>query len=240
MLFQSINFNQSEALKAGGNGSAFFEGNTEQMVKITRAEFVQSQKTGTIGLEFDVINKNEQKGHFTLWYQKADGSYIEGSFRTLQSIMGVVSVQTLTPVNMLISKYDFNRKEVVQVDCINAKELIGQIFVGLFIKNFEIYNNKKRQKTELYVAFNQNRQTYREMNAKMPAQDIEYLTQRMLEKSAKNEKDVDAKLKQTTYILQSYDTNTFSQQEAVNAIYQKNVAEQQILQQSPIEKDIPF
>lgn len=217
MLFQSINFNQSEALKAGGNGSTFFEGNTEQIVKITRAEFVQSQKTGTIGLEFDVINKDKQKGYFTLWYQKADGSYIEGCFRTLQSIMGVVSVQTLTPTNMLIYKYDFSKKEMVQVNCINAKELIGQIFVGLFIKNFEIYNNEKRQKTELYVAFNQNRQTYREMNAKMPAQDIEYLTQRMLEKSARNEKDVDDKLKQTTYSQPSYYTNPFTQPEVINA-----------------------
>ncbi len=182
-MFQPIRFSQAEAIKANGGNNTFFEGNTEQLVKITRAEFVTA-KTGTLGIEFDVINRDKLKGYFSIWYQKADGSQNEYSHRMLQSLMGVTGVEVINPVAMTVPKYDFDTKETISVNCPNAAELIGKVFVGLFANSYEAYDGKLRTKTELYAALTQQRQTAREFFAGKPAQDVDGLIKSMLERSA--------------------------------------------------------
>ena len=182
-MFQPIRFSQAEAIKANGGNNTFFEGNTEQLVKITRAEFVTA-KTGTLGIEFDVINRDKLKGYFSIWYQKADGSQNEYSHRMLQSLMGVTGVEVINPVSMAVPKYNFETKETVNVNCPNAAELIGKVFVGLFANSYEAYDGKLRTKTELYAALTQQRQTARELFAGKPAHDVEDLKKSMLERSA--------------------------------------------------------
>lgn len=246
MNFQPIHFNQSEALKAGGNGN-FFAGNSEQLVKITRAEFVKSQ-TGSQGISFDVVNKDKQRGYFSYYYQRADGSVNEVAHRQLQALMGVCGVTVLTPTQMTVEKYDQNSKAMIQVNCINAKELIGKKFVGLFIDEFEVYNGEKRKKTELYVAFNENRQSYREMNAQQPPNDIEHLTQTMLKKSVDSELKVDNELSRNQGYDQTpdwangqgYQPFAQGQQNAYTPQQNGYPQPQGNLQPSPADDDIPF
>lgn len=176
MNFQPIRFDQAEALKSGGNND-FFEPNSEQRVKITRAEFVTTS-TGSESLIIDVINNDKKRGFFALNYGSNEFAY-----RHLQSLMGVCGVTDLTPTQMTVPKYDVNTKQIINVACINAKELIGKVFVGLFVTKYSFYQGAIKQKTELYVPFNTNRQTYNEMVDNLPAQEIERLKPMMLNTS---------------------------------------------------------
>lgn len=189
MNFKPVHFSAEEAGKAGLT-SVFFQGNSEQYVKITRAEFIESKNTGAQGIEFDVVNKEGQKGYFTLWHIKSDGSANEYTMRTLQSLMGVCGVQKLTPAEMEVPKYDTQRKDTVPTRCINAQELIGKTFVGLFVETYNLYNGEERTKTELFAAYNRERKSYREMNAGTAAQDIEAAFDAMVKKSAKSKADL--------------------------------------------------
>ena len=190
MNFQPIHFNANEAEKAGAT-SAFFPGNSEQHVKITRAEFIISNNTGAQGIEFDVINKDGQKGYFTLWHLKGDGSANEYSMRTLQSLMGVCGVQTLTPARLTVPKYDYTQKDTIKTPCINAQELLGKDFIGLFVETYSLYNGEEKVKTELFAAYNRERKSYREINAGTSAEDIDAALDAMLKKSAKSKADVE-------------------------------------------------
>lgn len=194
MNFPTIQLNETAALKANTGGGQFFEGNSEQLVKIMRAEFVVSPKTGTTGMGFDVFNKDGQKGYFTLWFMKQDGSYIEGFYNQLQSIMAVTGVTTLTPTQASIDKYDATTKTVVPTQMMVANELMGKHFTGLFIDEFEIYNGEKQKKTQLFAAFNQKRQTLQEQKDQSAPKQIEVQMERLIGYSLKSEKEVDAQM----------------------------------------------
>lgn len=189
MNFQPIAFNKEEALKAGGTGGAFIEGNTEQLVKITRAEFVQSKKSGTTGIEFDVVNADNQKAYFTIWYQKADGTLIEGFHRQLLNLMAITGVQNLTPTQATLPKYDHDARKELPTPMYVAQELIGKHFVGLFIAEYQVYNGEKKQKIQLFRQYNQKRQTYQEQLDGQSPKDIdsskEYMIKRSMELEAK-------------------------------------------------------
>ncbi|WP_230656954.1 hypothetical protein [Psychrobacter sp. I-STPA10] len=219
MNIQPIVFNKEEALKAGGNGGAFFEGNTEQLVKIARAEFVTSKNTGGIGIEFDVFNKDGQKGYFTLWYQRADGSHIEGFYRTLQAIMGLCGATTLTPVQATIEKWDFNANKALPTPMIVANELMNKYFTGLFINTFELYDGNKKKKMELYRPFNQKRQSLQEQYDQAPPKEIEVLKDLMIKKSLEMEAEVDSKLAQPTGF--NNNQRQHQQQQSNNVTYQR-------------------
>ena len=118
MNYQTIRFDQQEAEKSAS--SNYIPGNTAQRVKIDRAEFITSPKTGAQGIEFDVHTKDGQKGYFTIWHLKGDGSANEYSWRLLQSLMGVCGVQTLTPTSVAVPKYNAQTKNTEQTACINA------------------------------------------------------------------------------------------------------------------------
>lgn len=189
MNYQPIRFDQQEAEKAGT--STFIPGNTAQHVKITRAEFVTSQNTGAQGIEFDVITRDGQKAYFTLWHLKADGSANEYSWRLLQSLMGVCGVQTLTPTSVTVPKYNAQTKNTEQTACINAQELLGKNFVGLFVETWSYYNHEVKPKIELFAAYTNERKSYREHNAGVPAQDINDAMEAMLRKSQKSKTDAE-------------------------------------------------
>ncbi len=194
MNFPTIQLNETAALKANTGGGQFFDGNSEQLVKIGRAEFVVSSNTGTTGMAFDVFNKDGQKGYFTLWFMKQDGSYIEGFYNQLQSIMAVTGVTTLTPTQANIDKYDAAAGKVVPTQMTVANELMGKHFTGLFIDEFEIYNGEKRKKTQLFAAFNQKRQTLQEQKDQSAPQQIEVQMERLIGYSQKSEKEVGAQM----------------------------------------------
>lgn len=195
MNFPTIQLNETAALKANTGGGQFFDGNSEQSVKIGRAEFVVSNNTGTTGIAFDVFNKDGQKGYFTLWFMKQDGSYIDGFYNQLQSIMAVTGVTTLTPTQGNFDKYDFDAGRVVTTPMTVAQELMGKYFVGLFIDEFEVYKGEKRKKTQLFAAFNQKRQTLQEQKDQSAPQQIEIQKERMIEYSSKSEAAADNTLR---------------------------------------------
>ena len=201
--YQTITFNAADAEKAGA-ASNFIPGNTEQLVVIDRAEFVTSKNTGAQGIEIDVHNRDKQKAYFTIWHLKGDGSANEYSMRLLQSLMGVTGVQTLTPGNAEVPKYDYDRKETVKTNCINARELLGKQFVGLFLETHDTYQGKEKTKIELFAAYNRERQSYREANAGMPAADIEDATAAMLKKSEKS-KEAAERAMQNSWQPPAYD-----------------------------------
>ena len=201
MNFPTIQLNETAALKANTGGGQFFDGNSEQLVKIARAEFVVSAKTGTTGMGFDVFNADGQKGYFTLWFMKQDGSYIEGFYNQLQSIMAVTGVTTLTPTKANIDKYDAATKSVTPTQMTVANELMGKHFTGLFIDEFEVYNGEKRKKTQLFAAFNQKRQTLQEQKDQSAAQQIGVQMERLIGYSLKSEKKSMLKWVATTKVV---------------------------------------
>ena len=195
MNFPTIQLNEAIALKANTGGGMFFDGNTEQLVKINRAEFVVSSNTGATGIEFDVFNAEGQKGYFTLWFMRQDGSFIDFSYGKLQSIMAVTGVTTLTPTQATINKYDFGSSKEVPTPMTVANELMGKYFTGLFINEFEVYQGEKKIKTQLFAAFNQKRQTLQEQKDQSQPHSIEAQKERMLDYSAKSEAKADDSLR---------------------------------------------
>lgn len=195
MNFPTIQLNETAALKANTGGGAFFDGNSEQLVKIGRAEYVVSPNTGTTGMAFDVFNKDGQKGYFTLWFLKTNGEYIEGFFNQLQSIMAVTGVTTLTPTQANIEKWDIAAGKNVPTQMTVANELMGKHFTGIFINEFEIYNGEKKTKTQLFAAFNQKRQSLQEQKDQSAPQQIEVQKERMMIYSSNSEKKADDELR---------------------------------------------
>ncbi|WP_314776399.1 hypothetical protein [Cardiobacterium hominis] len=189
MNYQTIRFDQQEAEKTAS--SNYIPGNTAQTVKIDRAEFVTSPKTGAQGIEFDVHTRDGQKAYFTIWHLKSDGSANEYSWRLLQSLMGVCGVQTLTPTMTAVPKYNAQTKNTEQTSCINAQELLGKNFFGLFVETWSYYNNEVKPKIELFGVYTLERKSYREHNAGVPAHDIEDAMQAMLRKSQKSKTDAE-------------------------------------------------
>lgn len=195
MNFPTIQLNEAVALKAGTGGGMFFDGNTEQLVKIGRAQYTTSSNTGSVGIEFDVFNAEGQKGYFTLWFMRQDGSFIDFSYGKLQSIMAVTGVTTLTPTAATINKYDFDAGKDVPTQMTVANELMNKYFTGLFINEFEIYQGEKKTKTQLFAAFNQKRQTLQEQKDQSAPQQIEIQKERMIEYSSKSEATADNTLR---------------------------------------------
>lgn len=195
MNFPTIQLNEAVALKAGTGGGMFFDGNTEQLVKIGRAQYTTSSNTGSIGIEFDVFNAEGQKGYFTLWFMRQDGSFIDFSYGKLQSIMAVTGVTSLTPTQATINKYDFDASKDVPTQMTVANELMNKYFTGLFINEFEVYQGEKKPKTQLFAAFNQKRQTLQEQKDQSAPQQIEIQKERMIDYSSKSEAKADNDLR---------------------------------------------
>ena len=189
MNYQPVHFDPQEAEKVGT--STFIPGNTAQHVKITRAEFVTSQNTGAQGIEFDVITRDKQKGYFTIWHLKADGGANEYSWRLLQSLMGVCGVAGITPASVTVPKYNAQTKNTEPTTCINAQELLGKYFIGLFVETWSYYKGEVKPKLELFAAYTTERKSYREHNAGVPATDIDDAMQAMLHKSQKSKADAE-------------------------------------------------
>jgi len=194
MSFPTIQLNEAAAIKATTSGGSFFDGNTEQLVKIVRAEYVKSEAKGTTGIEFDVFNADDQKGYFTLWFMRADGSYVDGFFNKLQSIMAATGATTLTPTQATVNKWDFDAGKALPAQMTVAHELMNKYFTGLFVNEFEVYNSEKKIKTQLYAAFNQKRQTLQEQKDQSAPQAIDAQMERLLGYSKKSESETDAKL----------------------------------------------
>lgn len=90
----AVPFNQEAAMKAGGSDS-LQEGGAYG-VTIISAKYI-SAKTGSQGVEFEVVTDSGQKAKFiTIYYKKADGSIISGGYSTLCGIMYFLGLQGLS------------------------------------------------------------------------------------------------------------------------------------------------
>ena len=93
----AVPFNQESAMKAGGSDS-LQEGGA-YAVTIVSAKYI-SAKTGSQGMEFEVVTDSGQKAKFiTIYYKKADGSVINGGYSTLCGIMFFLGLQGLSMQN---------------------------------------------------------------------------------------------------------------------------------------------
>jgi hypothetical protein len=93
----AVPFNQEAAMKAGGSDS-LQEGGAYG-VTIVSAKYI-SAKTGSQGMEFEVVTDSGQKAKFiTIYYKKADGSIINGGYSTLCGIMFFLGLQGLSMKN---------------------------------------------------------------------------------------------------------------------------------------------
>jgi len=224
--FPTIQLNENAALKANTGGGSFFDGNTEQLVKIVRAEYITAQNKGTTGITFDVYNKDDQKGYFTLWITRANGEFIEGFYNLLQSIMSSTGVSTLTPTNATIDKWDADAGKSVPTQMVVANELMNKHFTGLFLSNFEVYNGEKKVKTELFAAFNQKRQSLQEQRDQAQPKQIDAQKERMIAYSVKSEKKVDDDLKGSSAGGYNNQMNNSSQPQSQSTSYQRSAPPQ--------------
>lgn len=93
----AVPFNQEAALKAGG--SDFINEGGAYALTITTAKYI-SAKTGSKGMEFEVKTDAGQTAKFlTIYYQKADGTTINGGYSTLCGIMHFLKLQGLSMQN---------------------------------------------------------------------------------------------------------------------------------------------
>lgn len=256
MNFPTIQLNEAVALKAGTGGGMFFDGNTEQLVKIGRAQYTTSSNTGSIGLEFDVFNAEGQKGYFTLWFMRQEGSFIDFSYGKLQSIMAVTGVTTLTPTPATINKYDHDAGKDLPTQMTVANELMNKYFTGLFINEFEVYQGEKKPKTQLFAAFNQKRQTLQEQKDQAAPQQIEIQKERMIEYSSKSEANADNTLRVSGGQQGGFNNQRTSQPPNGGVTYQRGPAPAQhnnsvpnygptnnqpsSMPSGPVDDDIPF
>jgi len=113
-------------------------------------------------------------------YDRSTGSWL------LQSLMGVCGVAGITPASVTVPKYNAQTKNTEPTACINAQELLGKYFVGLFVETWSYYKGEVKPKLELFAAYTTERKSYREHNAGVPAADIDDAMQAMLHKSQKS------------------------------------------------------
>lgn len=93
----AVPFNQEAAMKAGGSDS--LQDGGAYGVTIVSAKYI-SAKTGSQGMEFEIVTDSGQKAKFiTIYYKKADGSIINSGYSTLCGIMFFLGLQGLSMQN---------------------------------------------------------------------------------------------------------------------------------------------
>lgn len=109
----------------------------------TRAEHIESKKTGTKGIDFDFVADNGQKGRFSIYTVKADGATIFG-FKQLMAILTVLGLRGIADPKPTVSKvYDYDLKTDVDKTLDQFVELLNKP-IGLLLSMEEYEAGKMR------------------------------------------------------------------------------------------------
>lgn len=120
---------------------------------INHIEFVTSTRE-TTGVEVDFTDANGSNARFTLWTNKSDGTELSG-YKQLNALMTCASLGSLTPVQGVVKKYDYDQGAVVDTQVWIAKE-VNKTPVGVLLQRENYTNNKGEQRHTmlLFSSFN--------------------------------------------------------------------------------------
>lgn len=137
--YKQFGYNPESAKQA--DSSARIEEAGKYVGTIKHVEFVTANSK-TTGFEIEFETDNKESASFTIWTEKADGTSL-GGVHKINALLACVGVRGLTPTNVQLEKYDFDKKERVMSNCVVAPEMAGKR-VGLLLQR-ENYQNKSNE-----------------------------------------------------------------------------------------------
>lgn len=119
--------------------------------KFTRAEHIVSERTGTLGIDFDFVADGGQRARFSIYTRRADGTNTYG-FKQLNAIMTCLGLRELAePKNTPARVYDYDQGREVDVVVPQFTELLGRP-VGLLL-HMEEYGDQGKWRPAFSFAF---------------------------------------------------------------------------------------
>lgn len=111
--------------------------------KFLRAQHIESEKTGTVGIDFDFQANDGRRARFSIYTTKADGTRIYG-FKQVMAIMTCLGIRELAePKNVPAKIYDYDAQREVERVVLQFPELIGKP-IGLLLAMEEYSAGKWR------------------------------------------------------------------------------------------------
>lgn len=145
-----LNVNDAKAAEQIGR---FISETGKYQGTLVRAEVIKSTQ-GTDGVEFTFISDDGREADFLqLWTAKADGTRLHG-FKVLMALMACCGIRNLTPLEMVVKKWDPNAHAKVETKIKGFPGLTGKK-VGLLLQK-ELYNKnngKEGYKMNIYAPF---------------------------------------------------------------------------------------
>jgi len=132
-------FDESSAVKAD---EARLDTSGAYVCKIVEAQAIVSQEKGTHGVLFKVTSEGNGDAEFTLYTKKADGKPIFG-YNQLQAILMLTGVRNLRGAKGLVSKWDNEIGERVEVEGTVFPDLAGKKVGLVFQKEMYTSNSGK-------------------------------------------------------------------------------------------------
>ncbi|KCB26243.1 hypothetical protein [Bordetella hinzii] len=119
--------------------------------KFTRAEHVVSDRTGTMGIDFDFVTDSGQRARFSIYTRRSDGTNTYG-FKQLNAIMTCLGLRELAdPKNVPAKVYDHDQGKEVEVVVPQFPELLGKP-IGLLL-HMEEYGDQGKWRPAFSFAF---------------------------------------------------------------------------------------
>lgn len=133
----------TEAAKAADSTGSRISERGKYVGRFTRAQHIESEKTGTSGIDFDFEATNGQKARFSIYTVKADGTQIYG-YKQIMAIMTVLSLRNLDDPQILPAKvYDYDTNQEVERKVLQFSELLNKP-IGLLFTMEEYKSGKWR------------------------------------------------------------------------------------------------
>lgn len=133
----------TEAAKAADSTGNRISERGKYTGRFTRAQHIESEKTGTKGIDFDFEASNGQKARFSIYTVKSDGTQIYG-YKQLMAIMTVLKLRNLAAPQLLrATVYDFDAGQEVERDVHQFAELLDKP-IGLLFSMEEYKEGKWR------------------------------------------------------------------------------------------------
>lgn len=130
------NLDTKAAKEANAGGRIDSTGKYVGLIK--KAEFITSKK-GTDGVEFEFLSSTGESATLQLWTRNANNPQLSG-FKMLMAVMTCAGVKNMTPTKRRIKKYDYDMKEMREVEATIAPEFDGKA-VGLLLQREEYEKN---------------------------------------------------------------------------------------------------
>lgn len=134
--------------------------------------FVNSN--GTTGIDFAFESVSGAKTYFQIYTRNAQGEAIFGE-KQLHAIMTCMKLRGLTPVQATIEEYDFDTRQVQQVQATVYKELTSApVGVVLQKEHYTKNNGEPGERMNFFAAFNpETKQMADEVLDKLPAEKLD-------------------------------------------------------------------